>query len=137
MGEEIPITEQQEHLIAALLTKPTIAAAARAIGINESTARRWLKESAMKTAWLEARRQSMDHAIFALQQASTSAVTTLIKMLKSDQDAVKLRAAQIILEMGIKGIELADMEQRIEALEAAILQKENSHEFIPHSSPAP
>ena len=68
---------KMETAIAALLSKPTIAEAASTAGISEPTLLRWLKEPEFSTAYREARRESVQHAITRVQIAAAKAVGTL------------------------------------------------------------
>lgn len=45
---------KQEQLIAALLSRPTIAAAAKSIGLADTTAARWMKAPEFQAAYREA-----------------------------------------------------------------------------------
>ena len=114
------LTNKQESLIAALLTYPTIAQAAKAVGISEATAGRWLKESAFQGAYREARRQALDRAMVMLEQGMLSAVAVVRTVMTAPDTpaATKVRAAMGILEMGLRAFELGEIEARIRALEA-------------------
>ena len=59
----------------------------------------------------------VEKAVSQLQQASWAASTTLLKLLGSGSDSVRLRAAQTILDHASKGVELIDFEERLAALE--------------------
>jgi len=76
-GEQL--SRKQEHAIGALLTEPTISAAAAAVGIGEATLRRWMKLDDFITEYRAARRQVVEQATARLQQASSGAVDTLVK----------------------------------------------------------
>jgi hypothetical protein len=57
----------------------------------------------------------------ALTAASTEAVRSLLELLKSGTPpAVRLGAARSVLELGIKLREVADLEERMTALEAQL-----------------
>ena len=111
------LSHKQELAIAALLSETTVAAAAEKAGIGEVTLYRWLKLPEFIAAYREARRQVVEKGIAQLQQATWAASTTLIRLLASGSDSVKLRAALAILEQGNKGVELIDFDQRLAALE--------------------
>lgn len=64
---------KKEEAIAALLTQPTIEAAARAIGIGTRTMMRWLQRPEFQTAYRKARRDVQIQATARLQQASPDA----------------------------------------------------------------
>jgi hypothetical protein len=116
-GHGEKLSRKREQAIAALLSEATVASAAERAGIGEVTLWRWLKQPEFKAAYREARRQVVEKAVAQLQQSSWAASTTLLKLLASNSDSVRLRAAVAILEQANKGLELLDFEERIAALE--------------------
>jgi len=113
------LTRKQEEAIAALLSEATMAAAAEKVRVNEVTLWRWLKLPDFKAAFRAARREVVEKSTAQLQQASWAASTTLLKLLASPSDSVRLRAATAILDYANKGIELIDFEERLTRLEQA------------------
>jgi len=103
--------------IAALLSEPTVSAAAEKAGVSEVTLWRWQNQPAFKAAFRLARREAMEKATAFLQQSSWAAGTTLVRLLGSPSDSVKLRAATEILNQANKGLEMLDHEERLAALE--------------------
>ena len=124
-GHGEKLSRKQEVAIAALLTEPTMVAAAQDAGVGEVTLWRWLKQEGFTSAYRAARRQAVENAIAQLQVASGKAVETLVDCLEAEGDSVRLRAAVAILEQSSKGIELLDLEERLAALEAARPQASN------------
>jgi hypothetical protein len=119
-GHGEKLSRKQEALISALLTAPRLADAAQTAGIGEVTAWRWLKQEAFQTAYREARRAVVQHAIVQVQHATGTAVQTLLAVMQ-DANApasAKVSAAKTILETAVKAVELEDLEVRIAALEA-------------------
>jgi hypothetical protein len=116
-GHGEKFSRKQEQAIAALLSEATVASAAEKAGVGEVTLYRWLKLPDFLAAYRGARREVVEKAVAQLQQGSWAASTTLMRLLGSDSDAVRLRAAQTILEHANKGLELIDFEERLEALE--------------------
>jgi predicted site-specific integrase-resolvase len=117
-----PLTPRQEQSITALLVQGSLQAAAEASGIHEKTLRRWLRDDAVfQTAYREARRAVVQHAIVQVQRATGEAVETLRQVMR-DADApasARVSAAKSSLETAVKAVELEDLEARIAALEAA------------------
>jgi len=113
------LTRKQEALISALLTAPSLAAAAQTAGIGEVTAWRWLKEPTFQTAYRDARRAVVQQAITQVQQATGEAVETLRTVMQDPEApaSAKVSAAKNILDMAVKAVELEDLEARIAALE--------------------
>lgn len=118
-GHGEKLSRKQEALISALLLAPTLAEAARAVGVHEATAWRWLKDHAFQEAYREARREVVRQAVAQVQQACRIAVTTLTGVMQDGESpaSAKVAAARTVLETAIKAIELEDLEVRIVALE--------------------
>ena len=115
------LTRKQEALISALLTAPSLAAAAQQAGLSEVTAWRWLKDATFQATYREARRAVVQHAIVQVQHATGEAVETLRNVMQDSESPASARvsAAKAILETAVKAVELEDLEARIVALEAA------------------
>src|SRR5438105_4527730 len=112
---------KKEEAIAALLTQRNIEEAARAAGIGKHTLIRWLKLPEFQTAYREARRAAVSQSNARLQQASSAAVSTLLKIMvdASAPASARVRAADRILERAKQGMENEDIEVRVAALEQA------------------
>jgi len=112
-ASERNLTPKQEQAILALLSEPTISAAAEKVGVSEVTLHRWQKLPAFQEEYRAARRYAMERATALLQNSAWAASTTLMRLLNSSSDSVRLRAAIAILEHGSKGLEVLDFEQRL------------------------
>jgi hypothetical protein len=113
--------QRQEAFLAALLTQPTIALAAKAASISEATAARWLREPEFAHRYRKAKERMVGEAISFLQQSMVAAVAVLRQTMTADntKPAQKVMAARTILELGLRTYELQELEARITALEAA------------------
>jgi len=111
-----------ESAVAALLSQPTIEAAAATIGVNERTLRRWLTEPEFKAAYRTARREVVESAIGRLQAVATRAVDALERNLGCGIPAVEVGAAKAVLDQAIKAVEWVDLAERVEALERGVTQ---------------
>lgn len=113
-------TGKQELAAIALLTEPTIKAAAEKVGIEEATLFRWLQEKEFKKLCREVKRQAVSQATARLQQSTTLAVDTLRAVMKNPKHGsmARISAAKTVLEMAYKAIELEDVMERLEALES-------------------
>jgi hypothetical protein len=112
---------KQEDAIAALLTQRNVEEAARAAGIRVRTLLRWLKLPEFQNAYRQARREAFGQAVARLQQGTSAAATTLLKVMidPSAPASVCVRAADSVLNHAAKAIELEDIEARVAALEQA------------------
>ncbi len=124
VGHGAKFGRKKEDAIAALLTQRNVEEAARAAGIGTQTLYRWMKEPEFKAAWREARRSAFGQSISRLQQASSAAVSTLLKAMvdPSAPYSSRVRAADRILDYSKKAIEIEDVEVRLAALELAAEQ---------------
>jgi hypothetical protein len=81
VGHGSKFTRKMEEAIAALLTQRNIEDAAKAAGIGTQTLLRWLKAPEFEKAYREARRAAFGQATARLQQATSAAVSTLLKIM--------------------------------------------------------
>ena len=119
-GHGEKLSHKQERAIAALLVSSSVAAAAHAIKVQDNTLLRWLKDTVFHDAYREARRQVVQQAITQVQQATGTAVQTLLAVMQDPEApaSAKVSAARTILETAVKAVELEDLEARIADLEA-------------------
>jgi hypothetical protein len=116
-GHGEKLNRKQDEAISALLTEATVAAAAEKAGVSEASLGRWQKLPEFRAAYLEARRQVVEKAYAQIQQSSWAASSTLIRLLGSNSDSVRLRAAMELLNQANKGLETLDFAERLAALE--------------------
>ena len=112
---------KQEEAVAALLSQRNVEEAARIAGIAPKTLLRWLKEPEFDAAYRTARRAAFSQSIARLQQASSAAVSTLLKVMVDTNApaASRVRAADCVLDHASKAIEIEDIEVRVSELERA------------------
>jgi len=121
IGHGEKLSRKQELAIAALLSEPTIAAAAEKVGIGEATLWRWLQREDFQADYQRARREAVAQAIAGIQQASSEAVKTLRRIMVDSGAPASSRvwAAKTVLELALKGAEVEDIEKRVTVLEEA------------------
>ena len=120
-GHGTQFDRKMEEAVAALLTQRNIDEAAKAVGIATNTLLNWMKLPEFQAAYREARRVAFGQSIARLQQASSAAATTLMKIMldASTPASTRLRAADSVLAHAAKAIEIEDIEARVRALEEA------------------
>jgi transposase-like protein len=120
-GHGAKFGQKKEEAIAALLTQRTTEDAARAVGIGPATLLRWMKEPEFDAAYRKTRHAAYSQSVARLQQASSAAATTLLKIMLdvNAPAATRVRAADSVLDHAAKGIEIEDVEARVAALEGA------------------
>jgi len=107
--------------IAALLSHRNVEEAARTAGVGTRTLLRWMKIPEFAADYREARRLAYGQSIARLQQASSAAATTLLKVMldPTSPASTRVRAADSVLGHAAKAIEIEDIEARVAALEEA------------------
>ena len=114
--------------------------AAKSVGIAPKTLLNWMKVPEFQAEYRKARRAAYSQAIAKLQQGSTAAATTLLKVMvdQSTPASVKVRAAEYVmshsskakarcayyvLDQTRKAVETEDIEARLTELERVAPQK--------------
>jgi len=120
-GHGEKLKRKQEEAIAALLSQRNIEKAARAAGVGTRTLIRCMKIPAFEAEYRAARRAAFGQSVARLQQASSAAVATLLKVMvdPGSPASTKVRAADSVLAHAIKAIEVDDIEARVTELERA------------------
>src|ERR1700680_252327 len=120
-GHGAKFTRKMEEAVAALLTQRNHEEAARAVGIGTATLLRWQKEPEFQKAFRAPRRAAHGQSIARLQQATSAAVSTLLKVMvdANTPASTKVRAADSVLNHSAKSIEIEDIEVRVAELERA------------------
>jgi len=110
-----------DEAVAALLSQRNLEESAHAVGISTRTLLRWMKEPEFQAAYREARRAAYSQAVARLQQGTTAAATTLLKVMldQGTPASVRIRAAECVMNHSSKAIEIEDVEARVSALERA------------------
>jgi hypothetical protein len=114
------LTPKQHKALAALLSEPTVTAAAANVGIGERTLHTWLHEPTFADAYTALRHEAVGLAVGRLQNATGIAVDALVEVLDIRTPArasVRVAAAKVIIEYALRFRELDELESRIAALE--------------------
>lgn len=121
MATNSDLPTNQRRALDAMLSSPSVEAAARVCGLSSRQLWRYLADDRFKSE-LQRRRGDVLAAsttgLTAMSQAALDALSTLLS--DSESDSVKARVATSILELMRKSIELDDVLQRLEALEGAM-----------------
>jgi transposase-like protein len=121
----------KEAAVLALLSQRSVEEAARVAGIAPRTLYRWLKEPEFYAAYRAARRTAFSPSIARLQQGSSAAATTLLKLMLDPATALSTRArcSESVISFASKAIELEDIEARVSELERATEAPKDSRRF--------
>ena len=120
MNDTSATERKQDRAIIALLAEPTLEAAAAHAEVGSATLWRWMQQPEFKSRLRAARRAVVEGAIGRLQAAATAAVETLQRNLTCGTPSVEVRAAATMLDQAIKAVEMFDLAQRVEHLEARL-----------------
>jgi hypothetical protein len=121
-GHGAKFSRKMEEAVAALLTQRNHEEAAKAVGIGTATLLRWQKQSEFQQAFRIARRAAHTQSIARLQQATSTAVSTLLKVMvdANTPASTKVREADSVLNHSAKAIEIEDVDVRVSELERAM-----------------
>lgn len=121
----VELSSRQRKAIAALLSTRNVSEAAQASHVGERTLYRWLTLPDFRAAVTEAEGEAIDAAARRLIGLQDDAITTLQAVLDDSQAgaAVKLRAAQAVLDYLLKLREVRSIEQRLTELEKRMTNK--------------
>lgn len=114
------LNARQLKFLEALLVETTFEGAYKRAGIAKATAQRYRELPPFKEAYRDAKRKAMEQVTTSLQQASIEAVEVLKNVMNDEQapPSSRIQAARTVLDNAYKGIELDDLTERIEEVEA-------------------
>jgi hypothetical protein len=120
-GHGSKLNRKIQAAVLALLTARNSEEAARSIGVSQKTFQRWQKLPEFEQALREAQTAAFRQSLGKLHQASTAAVTTLLKTMVDPATplAAKARCAFYILDQTRRAIETDNILPRLEELERA------------------
>ena len=111
--------EGEDALLLALARGLSVAKAARACKVSESTVHRRLRDGEFKAKVEQLRRQLLDVAVRRLSDLMLAAADKLAKLLRSRNEAISLGAARTVLQYGLDSHGVLDLQGRIDRLEQA------------------
>ena len=106
-----------DDFVLAVMSHPTLEAAAEALGITPRTVRRWIQEPEVRERLRGARKDVMNRSLVRLQQSTCEAVDCLVAVLKGESESARVAAARCILEQALRATELNDVQERLDQLE--------------------
>jgi hypothetical protein len=107
-----------DALLLAIACGATVESAAAKAGVSTRTATRRMADAEFQKRLRAFRSDMVQRTMGSLTAAGQEAVRTLLELMKNSTPNVRLGAVRTALEMGIKLREVADMEERLAALEA-------------------
>jgi hypothetical protein len=115
-------------LIAHLAAGVSPAGAAKIAGVSEATAYRRLADPAFRQRVEKARSDFWDRALGVMSKGAAESAIVLRKMLRSDDGRLKLQAAKILLETGMKVREVVELARQMEELRTEMEQLKQERE---------
>ena len=110
---------KQEEAVAALLIQRNVEEAAKSINVATKTLIRWMNLPEFQKAYREARRAAFGQSIARLQQGTSAAASTLLKIMLDPNSpaSTRLRAAECIMNLAARSMEIEDIGVRVTTLE--------------------
>ena len=112
--------ERVEALVTALAAGQSIAAAAKAAGMGERTAYRYVDHPDVKARIRAARAALFERSLGRLADTTLTAVEALAELLATENESIRLRAAVAVLDHAVKLRESDDLARRLAELEAQV-----------------
>jgi hypothetical protein len=125
-----------ERTIAALLSTATLDEAAAVAGISTACLDRWLADPAFQAEYRRLRQDILQRVVGRMVNATVQAVTVLTECMTSGRDAIRLRAAAILLAHAHKGLELCDLAEELRFLQSQIEEVRYAQQHRFATSPA-
>jgi hypothetical protein len=113
--------QKMERIAQAMFEHGSVQKAAGALDMSEVTVWRWTQKPKFQEAYSEVRREALSRSSGRLLHGSGAAAATLLKLMldPSAPAAVRVRAAEGVLEHAEKTFELEDVAVRLKRLEQA------------------
>jgi transposase len=127
MNDPKALTARQMRVIPYLLDAPSIEEGCRRAKVSKVTVYEWLKQENFRQDLKRQRDELIERALDSLKANVSKATETLVKLLDSESEQMRARAAEDIIEFAQKAIEHEELEKRIEALEERLLQQGGNH----------
>jgi len=120
------VSTRQHALIVELLAGHNLTDAARRANVSLATAKRWKQQEAFVTALREAQSDRLRQTTAILSLFGRDAALILRRAAddKNVPDAVRVRAATVLLREARAYVEISDLEQRLSDLEATVVRRE-------------
>jgi hypothetical protein len=126
-GHGTKFGRKKEAAIAALLAERNQAEAARVVGIDLSTLKRWMRLPEFLEEYRRARWEVVEQGYARVQQNTGAAASVLLKLMadSTTPPSSRIRAALGIFSIAREALDL-DIETRVSALERAAEESKNA-----------
>ncbi len=120
------LTFRQQAALPIVANSPTIAQAARASGVGESTLRRWLSEPAFSDQLAVMRRESAQLARQELNGLLPQCASVFAEAMQGPDPTLRVRAARYALSFILRMGEMERLSEELRSLEAAAQMPKSS-----------
>lgn len=120
MKSQEELTKRQLQVLPFLLACPTYEEAARQAHVSVKQIYCWLKTSAFKAELDRRRNEIVQEAVNKLKYHTTKAADTLVSLLSHSNPTIQRGVANDLLNHVAKFVELREIEERIQFLEAKV-----------------
>ncbi len=118
--ENSPLTLRQQSALSIIAASPSVAQAARASGVGQSTIYRWMEDDDFRGELSRIRQQSAELARRELQGLMLRSVSVLADAMEDPDKAVRLRAARYAMSFAVRISEIEDLRKQVQELEEVI-----------------
>ncbi len=120
MKSHAELTKRQLQVLPYLLSCPTYEEAARQARVSVKQIYCWLKTSAFKVELDRRHNEIIEEAVNKLKYNTTKAADTLVSLLSHSNPTIQRGVANDVLNHVAKFVELREIEERIQFLEAKV-----------------
>jgi hypothetical protein len=117
-GTALP--DKQLAALPYLIAAPSLAEGARLADIGRSTLYRWMGDDDFRAELERLRAGASDLARIELQGLMLKSIMVLAEALEDVSPTIKLRAAQATLAIGLKALDLKQIQRRLDLLDDAL-----------------
>jgi len=121
MDDNEELSARQLRVIPYLLGAPSVEEGCKLARVSKAAVYEWLKEETFRHELKRHWDAVIERALDSLANIN-KATETLVKLLDSDKQAIRARAAEDIIEFTQKALEHEELERRIQAPEAKVAQ---------------
>ncbi|MFI3730541.1 replication protein [Vagococcus fluvialis] len=116
----IDLKPKQLKLLEMMLIEPVFEEAYKKANLSKNTALKYKNAPEFKKAYRQAKRDSMENVTTQLQRSAIEAVQVLKEIMNDEETppTARIQAARTVLDNAYKGIELEDISERLENVEA-------------------
>ena len=114
------LTDRQLAALPYLVAAPALSEAATLANIGRTTLYRWMADGEFRRELERLRAEAAGLAHVELQGLMLKGIMVLAEALEDPSPSVRLRAAQATLSIGLRAIDLKELQQRLDRLDDAL-----------------